>query len=172
MRQPKPPGKANYINSLYPSPGPFGLGPALSTAASASTFRASEHAGLGAGWSGALEAGWSRPDQAPCCPVAFGRGPAQLRVAGPPPPADPTRPHPAPPGPARTPTGSDELDAQIERTAPAVLALLADGTPRGKKVLLSSPTGTARRTSSARSGAWPSPISRSVEPTENGDSAS
>jgi hypothetical protein len=39
---------------------------------------------------------------------------------------------------SRTPTSSVELDAQIERTAPAVLALLADGTPRSKRAIITA----------------------------------
>jgi len=50
----------------------------------------------------------------------------------------------------RRPASSDELDAQIARTAPAVLALLADGTPRGKKAILAALAARhPRRTPSA-----------------------
>ena len=39
---------------------------------------------------------------------------------------------------SRAPTGSDELNASIARTAPAVLALLADGVPRNEKAIVAA----------------------------------
>jgi hypothetical protein len=60
-------------------------------------------------------------------------------VAGPSPAPNPGVPAIAHrPRSSRAPTSSAELDAQIARTAPAVLALLADGTPRGKKAILAA----------------------------------
>jgi hypothetical protein len=42
------------------------------------------------------------------------------------------------PRPSRAPTGSDALNASIARTAPAVLALLADGVPRNEKAIVAA----------------------------------
>ena len=132
-----------------PIAGAVRVGPALSTPASASSAPTLRSPGtprpLIRRWSGAPEAGWSRPDQPTHArPVAFRHGPAQLRVAGPPHRRRPT-PSPGapaianhPPCPSRAQTGSDALNASIARTAPAVLALLADGVPRNEKTIVAA----------------------------------
>src|SRR3954468_7835462 len=47
---------------------------------------------------------------------------------------------------ARTFTGSAEINAMVARVAPAVLALLADGTPRSKAAIVEALAGRLRAT--------------------------
>jgi hypothetical protein len=46
---------------------------------------------------------------------------------------------------ARTFTGSAEINAMVARVAPAVLELLADGTPRSKAIIVEALAGRQER---------------------------